>query len=136
MFVFDFKPTFSDCHCKISIKILASFEYQKETSGLKDFPTETHVGYNNILTYDHFNYYPFGRDRSKNAESINCFQETFAHPAVQNEIKQFLTDDISFEENGINKATNYIHGVFDKFSLKKKIVKKETKNGLIMILIL
>jgi hypothetical protein len=52
-------------NCKISIKILASFEYQKETSGLKDFPTR--------------NFW--------NAESINCFQETFAHPAVQNEIK-------------------------------------------------
>ena len=109
MFVSDFKPTFSDCHCKMSIKILASIEYQKETSGLKDFPTR-YIWY---------------------AESINCFHETFAHPAVQNEIKQFLTNDISFEENGINKATNYIHGVFDKackFSLKKKkIVKKRNK---------
>ena len=65
MFVSDLKPIYSDCHCKISIKILASFEYQKETSGLKDFPTR----------------YIW------NAESINCFQETFAHPAVQNEIK-------------------------------------------------
>ena len=54
MFVSDFKPTFSDCHCKISIEILASFEYQKETSGLKDFPTRYFW----------------------NAESINCFQET------------------------------------------------------------
>ena len=28
--------------------------------------TETHVEYNNILTFDHYNYYPFCRDRSKN----------------------------------------------------------------------
>ena len=28
--------------------------------------TETHVGCNNILTFDHFNYYPFCQDRSKN----------------------------------------------------------------------
>jgi hypothetical protein len=43
----------------------------------------------------------------------------------------FLTDDISFEENGINKATNYIHGVFDKackFSLKKKKIVKKRNN--------
>ena len=32
--------------------------------------TETHVGYNNILTFDHFNYYPFGRDRSKNKKHV------------------------------------------------------------------
>jgi hypothetical protein len=89
----------------MSIKILASIEYQKETSGLKDFPTR----------------YIW------NAESINCFQETFAHPAVQNEIKQFLTNDISFEENGINKATNYIDKACKSSLKKKKIVNKRNK---------
>ena len=52
----------------------------------------------------------------------------------QNEIKQFLTDDISFEENGINKATNFIHGVFDKackFSLKKKKIVKKKKQKMV-----
>jgi hypothetical protein len=46
-------------------------------------------------------------------------------------LRQFLTDDISFEENDINKTTNFIHDVFDKackLSLKKKkIVKKRNK---------
>ncbi|CAG2248789.1 unnamed protein product [Mytilus edulis] len=65
MCVSDFKATFSDCHCKLSFKLLASFTNENIYSNLKDFPTR----------------YEW------NEEKLISFQNAFAHPAIQNEFK-------------------------------------------------
>ena len=70
MNVNEFLPLLSDCHCKISLKILAHFEIESKQKGMTDFPSR----------YLWVN------------ESIITFQETFGHPAIQNEIKTFIND--------------------------------------------
>lgn len=58
-----------------------------------------------------------------NNQSVTQFQECFLHPAIQNEIKLFLDNKISYEKDSINKATNTIHTIFQKvckMSLKRK----------------
>ena len=70
MNVSDFKATFSDCHSKISFKILAHFKQKQNNSNCKDFP----------LRY------------IWKAESVLKFQESFTHPAIQND--QFMDEDM------------------------------------------
>lgn len=51
------------------------------------------------------------------------FQESFTHAAMQNDIKQFMDEDINFDETSINNATNKLHCIFEKVckaSLKRK----------------
>ena len=106
MCVSDFKATFSDCHCKLSFKLLASFTNENTNSNLKDFPTR----------------YEWNEEKSIS------FQNAFAHPAIQNELKNFITEDINFDSAGINQATKTIHSLFEKvckITLKKK--KKRVK---------
>lgn len=114
--VSDFKATFSDCHSKISFKILAHLKQKKQNnSNFKDFP----------LRY------------IWKADSVLKFQESFTHPAIQNDIKQFMDEDINFDETSINNATNKLHCIFEKVckaSLKrKKGLRLKVKNGMIVI---
>ncbi|CAG2225710.1 unnamed protein product [Mytilus edulis] len=92
MCVSDFKATFSDCHCKLSFKLLASFTNENIYSNLKDFPTR----------------YEW------NEENLISFQNAFAHPAIQNELKNFITEDISFDSADLNRATKTIHSLSEK----------------------
>lgn len=68
MHVSEFIPKLSDCHCKISLKLLAHFEreYSNET-GLTEFPSR--------YIWD--------------KESMINFQMSFAHPAIQMKLKHF-----------------------------------------------
>ena len=110
MGVSDFKAHFSDCHCKLSFKILASFDNHclNNESHLHDFP----------LRY------------VWNSDSALSFQETFAHPMIQKEMKQFLDEEIALDSYGINNATNKVHMIYEKVctaSLRKK-KKLKTQN--------
>lgn len=108
--VSDFKAAFSDCHSKVSMKLMANFEREANFDNLIDFPAR--FIWNN--------------------ESIQTFQETFAHPATQNDIKKFMDEKISLHKVSIDTATNNIHVIFEKVcsvSLKKKKRKKKIINN-------
>lgn len=92
MHVSCFNANFSDCYCKLSVKILASFDKEYENTELQNFP----------MRY------------IWNNQSVAQFQKFFSHPGIQNEIKLFLDNKISYEKDSINKATNTIHTIFDK----------------------
>ena len=107
--VSDFKANFSDCHCKITFKILASFQLEKNKSHMKDFP----------LRY------------KWDTESIQNFQESFTHPVIQNELKYFLNNKIILDKKNVNDATYSIHSIYEKVckvSLKKKKKRVKTCN--------
>lgn len=109
MQVNNFKQGFSDCHSKLSFKILASFENQNKNENLKDFPTR--------YFWD--------------SESSTKFRQTFNHPAIQNEINNLIREEIQLDQEGINKVTENIHSIFDKVcktSLKKRKPKIKQKN--------
>jgi hypothetical protein len=107
--VHDFLPL-SDCHCKISMKILSSFKREFNNDDLIDMPTR------------------YKWDNS----SVAHFQNYFTHPIIQRDIKSFLNKTIQLNEIDINEATNDIHNIFNKvakFSLQKKArSKKHTDN--------
>lgn len=106
MEVSDFKANCSDCHCRLSIKILANFERELTNNNLKDFP----------LRY------------IWNNESVLNFQNSFSHPAIEKEIKSFIDTKINLDNDSIQTATDKIHSIFQKVcrvSLHQKRKKKK-----------
>ena len=60
------------------------------------------------------------------------FQESFTHPAIQNELKKFMNKDINLDKQSINDATYSIHSIYEKVcnvSLKKKKKKVNVNNN-------
>lgn len=85
VYVSDFLPL-SDCHCKISLKLLSTFKRECTSMNMQKMPK-----------------------RYKWDELY-----AFLHPTVQNDIKFFLDKSIEYNKQSINNATNEIHNIFDK----------------------
>ena len=90
MSVSDFFTDMSDCHSRISFKLLASFEREPCTKKLKNFPER--------YRWDDL--------------SCDNFQRGFSNPIIQNKIKKFLENEIELTSNHINNATSEFHSIF------------------------
>ena len=64
MSVSDFITLLSDCHCKISLKLMSSFQREYTNDNMRKFPDKYIWDQNSVVT----------------------FQTTFSHPAIQNEL--------------------------------------------------
>ncbi|XP_055995542.1 uncharacterized protein LOC130046757 [Ostrea edulis] len=106
--VSDFLPL-SDFHCKISMKLLSSFEREYTCDNMQEMPKR----YN------------------EDSLSVGNFQNFFMHPTVQNDMKLYLNTPIEYNEQSINKATNDIHKILNKVakpSLQRKTQRRNTTN--------
>jgi hypothetical protein len=109
MSVSDFIPLLSDCHCKISMKLLSSFQREYKNNYLKKFPDKYIC----------------------NQDSLERFQAYFTHPSVKQELSSFLESNIESNETSINKASTALCEIIDKvanITLKKKVKKKKCQN--------
>lgn len=91
VYVSDFLPL-SDCHCKISLKLLSTFKRECTSMNMQEMPKR--------YKWDEL--------------SVTNFQNAFLHPTVQNDIQLFLDKSIEYNEQSINNATNEIHNIFNK----------------------
>ncbi|CAC5426508.1 unnamed protein product [Mytilus coruscus] len=88
----EFKAKMSDCHCKLSLKLLAYFGREHKNDDLIEFPSR--------YTWDQDNILPF--------------QESFSLPVIKRELKSFLDNTITLNYEGVNEATDKIHVLFEK----------------------
>ena len=101
MSVSDFLTDYSDCHCMLTLKRLASFQKESINKNLKELPC---------------------RYAWTESSSIH-FQNSFTHPLVKTELDNFLSTAIHLNEKGIDNATEAIDKIIRiaaDFGLKKK----------------
>lgn len=101
MQISNFYAGMSDCHCKLSFKILASYQREIINRKLKDFP-------NRYIWND---------------TSSEDFTKGFLNPNIKNKLDTFLKDEIILITSDINKATNDLHSVIQQvadLTLRKK----------------
>jgi hypothetical protein len=109
MQISNFYAGMSDCHCKLSFKILASYQREIINRKLKDFP-------NRYIWND---------------KSSEDFTKGFLNPNIKNKLDTFLKDEINLATSDINKATNDLHSVIQQvadLTLRKKSKNKRKKN--------
>ena len=103
MTVSDFITDFSDCHCKLSLKLLASFERKKVTQNLRDMPCR----------------YMWTEQ-----------SHSFPNPLIKQSIEQFMGKEIDLNDHFIEAAVDELDEIFHKaadISLKKMKTKKRNK---------
>ena len=113
MSVSDFLTDFSDCHCKLTLKLLASFQKESINNNLKELPCTVHCRYTWTET-----------------SSIH-FQNSFTHPLVKKELDNFLSTEIHLNGKGIDNATEAIDTIMHTaadFGLKKKRPKNKFRH--------
>ena len=114
MSVSDFLTDFSDCHCKLTLKLLASFQKESINNNLKELPCTCRYTWTE-------------------SSSIH-FQNSFTHgntPISKKEIRQFLSTEIYLNEKGIDNATEAIDTIIctaADFGLKKKRTKDKFRH--------
>jgi hypothetical protein len=82
MTVSDFITDFSDCHCKLYLTLLASFERKKVTQNLRDMPCRY------IWT----------------EQSHIALQNTFSNPLIKQSIEKIMGKEIDLNDHFIEAA--------------------------------
>ena len=120
MSVSDYLTDFSDCHCKLTLKLLASFQKESINNNLKE-----------LLCTCRYTW--------TESSSIH-FQNSFTHPLEKTELDNVLSTAIQLNEKGIDNATEAIDTIIctaADFGLKKKRPKDkfrhQNKNWLTLI---